>query len=94
MALLDAKVQVEERTALARYRAFAARVARAAGLHVEQQAHDLTGYQLDTVMRKVQAMQEEKVMDAKEMARAALRVVDETVRELRPDADRPAHPVQ
>lgn len=27
-------------------------------------------------------------------ARAALRVVDETVRELRPDAERPAHPVQ
>ena len=80
VALLDAKVQVEERTALARYRAFAARVARAAGLHVEQQAHDLTGYQLDTVMRKVQAMQEEKVMDAKEMATVAAPSAYDTAR--------------
>lgn len=46
-ALLDAKVQVEERVALTRYRAFVERVAGLVERDIPPQRDDLTGYQLD-----------------------------------------------
>lgn len=55
-ALLDAKVQVKERVALVRYRAFVGRVSRLVGLDVSQK-HDLTSFQLDTMLQRLKEFQ-------------------------------------
>lgn len=55
-ALLDAQVQVKERVALVRYRAFAGRVSRLVGIDTRQR-NDLTAYQLDDVFRRVKEIE-------------------------------------